>query len=438
MVIFSLGFFVVWAVNSINFQIFQFASQTGSSNKPGIINFTKWEWIQQEEGITYILLTGRWWWNHDAPDLTDTLIIAGINPRSQTISMLSIPRDLYVQYPGSTLKWRINGIYEANLSKWEEFAIWQLKSKLWEIIWKDIQYYLNVDFQGFIEIVDTLGGVQVTLEENFVDYEYPDGNLWYRSFILRKWTWNLDWEVALMYARSRHSTSDFDRSLRQQEILSSLRSKIWDLWYFKDRKKIIELYWLFTQYVETDMSLANMISIWLEIRSWEDTKTTSFNINDSCYSWSLTCSAWGFLYLPIRDYFWGASVLLSKWSNVSNLDEFDDINTFSELVFELPEIYDNQQEIIIYNTTLIPLYARSLYETLKPYWFSVDAEKWTQSYREKEFENSILYYNGIEPDNSTLMWLQKILDIEFQKRDNPFIIGSDARIEIFLADDNSF
>jgi len=129
---------------------------------------------------------------------------------------------------------------------------------------------------------------------------------------------------------------------------------------------------------------------------------------------------------------------LSKWSNVSNLDEFDDINTFSELVFELPEIYDNQQEIIIYNTTLIPLYARSLYETLKPYWFSVDAEKWTQSYREKEFENSILYYNGIEPDNSTLMWLQKILDIEFQKRDNPFIIGSDARIEIFLADDNSF
>jgi len=422
----------------MNFYIFDFANTSGSWAKTEWNTFPVSFWNQQDNKITYILLTGRWWWNHDAPDLTDTLIVAGINPKEQSISMLSIPRDLYVQYPGSTQKWRINGIYEHNLAQWRDFAISQLQSKLWEIIWKEIDYYLSVDFQGFIEIVNTLGWVEVTLEENFVDYEYPDGNLGYKSFILRKWTWNLDGEVALMYARSRHSSSDFDRSLRQQEILSSLRSKVWELWYFRDRKKIIELYNLFTQYVETNMSVANMVGIGLEIRSWEDTTTASFNLNDSCYEWSLTCWPWGFLYLPIRDYFWGASVLLSKWSDVNNLDVFDEIHNFADIIYELPNVFRNQDEIIIYNTTDIPLYAWMLSTVLKPYGFMVDEKTGTQSYKEKEFENSVLYYNGINWDDSTLKWLQKILGIPVKKIDTPFIIGSNARIEIFLADDNSF
>lgn len=424
----------------MSFQIFDFANTSWTGTKTGISTFpiSFWEWEEEDEKITYILLTWRGGGSHDAPDLTDTLIVAGINPVHQSISMLSIPRDLYVQYPWSTRKWRINGIYESNLSLWEELAIWKLKEKLWEIIWQEIDYYLNVDFRGFIEIVDTLGWVEVTLEENFADYEYPDGNLGYKSFILRKWTWNLDGEVALMYARSRHSTSDFDRSLRQQEIIASLRSKVWELWYFKDRKKIIELYTLFTQYVDTDMSLADMVSIWLEIRSWDETKTVSFNLNDTCYSWSPDCSSWGFLYLPIRDYFWWASVLLTKWSDVNNLDDFEEVNIFSSLIYEYPEIYTNPKEIIIYNTTNIPLYAGNLADTLSPYWFVIDKETWTQSYREKEFENSILYYNGIDSDDSTLLWLQEILNIQIQETPSPFIPNSDARIEIFLADDNSF
>lgn len=438
-IIFSLGFFVVWAVNNMNFNVFEFVESSGTWWELWSNNFTlPFSDAAKDSDPTYILLTGRWGWNHDAPDLTDTLIVAGINPATQTISMLSIPRDLYVQYPWSTQKWRINAIYESNLSQWNEFAIWKLTQKLWEIIWKDIDYYLNVDFQGFIEIVDTLWWVEVTLEENFVDYEFPDGNLWYRSFILRKWTWNLDWDVALMYARSRHSTSDFDRSLRQQEILSALRSKVWDLWYFRDRKKIIELYRLFTEYVETDMSLTNMISLGLEIRSWDETKTISFNLNDTCYAGSPTCWVGGFLYLPVRDFFWWASVLLTKWSDVNNLDEFDEINTFSSLIYDYPKIYTDPKEIIIYNTTRIPLYASNLAEILNPYGFNINLESWIQSYREKEFENSILYYNGIPWDNSTIVWLQKILNIQIQELDSPFIPDTNARIEIFLADDNSF
>ena len=438
--IFCLWIFVVWAVNTMSFNVFDFAKNTWTWSNTSIKTFPLGLLGNEEENteVTYILLTGRWGWNHDAPNLTDTLIVAGINPVNQSISMLSIPRDLYVQYPWTTRKWKINAIYESNLYQWNDVAIEKLKEKLWEIIGKEIDYYLNIDFKGFIEIVDTLWGVEVTLENNFVDYEYPDGNLWYKSFILKKWTWNLDGEVALMYARSRHSTSDFDRSLRQQEIIAWLRAKAGELWYFKDRKKIIELYWIFTKYVETDMSLANMVSIGLEIKSWDATETMTFNLNDTCYSGSPSCTSWGFLYVPIRDYFWWASVLLTKWSDVTNLDDFSQVQTFSNFIYNSPDIYTDPKEIIIYNTTKIPLYAQKLADTLNPYGFNINPDTGLQSYREKEFENSILYYNGIDSDDSILWALQEFLDIEIQERPAPFIATTDARIEIFLADDNSF
>ncbi len=58
--------------------------------------------------------------------------------------------------------------------------------KVSEITGKDVAYYVNIDFKGFIEVVDALGGVEVTLDHNLVDYEYPDNNLGYRTFILKK------------------------------------------------------------------------------------------------------------------------------------------------------------------------------------------------------------------------------------------------------------
>jgi hypothetical protein len=297
---------------------------------------------------------------------------------------------------------------------------------------------MNVDFNGFREVVDALGWVEITLEENFVDYEYPDGNLWYRPFILRKWTWTLDWEVALMYARSRHSTSDFDRSLRQQQIITSLREKVWKLGYFKDRKTILELYNIFSDYVETDMSITQMVGLGLDIKWWKSTQTLSFNINDSCYSGSPTCVVWGLLYVPLREYFGGASVLLPNKATYLSLSEYDEFNDFATLIFDHSDIYSDPKNIVIYNTTSIPLYAWNLADTLSPFGFAIDKENGTQSLREKIFEKSILYYNGIDENDSTLIALKKYMNIEMGKVESPIYSNEDTRIEIILADDDSF
>jgi LCP family protein required for cell wall assembly len=435
-----LWYFVVSAMNNVDFKIFEFTGSTGSTLIPNFWKSNNQNSVDQEnsEDVTYILLTGRGGGSHDAPNLTDTIILAGINNKYETITLFSIPRDLYVGYPWSAKEWKINRIYEAFLPKWSDFAMGKLKEKIGEITGKNIDYYMNVDFDGFKEVVDALGWVEITLEENFVDYEFPDENLWYRPFILRKWTWTLDGEVALMYARSRHSTSDFDRSLRQQQIISSLREKLWGLWYFKDRKTILELYNIFNGFVETNMSLPQMVSLGLSIKWWEQTKTLSFNLNDSCYDWSPACSTGGLLYVPLREYFAGASVLLPNEATYLSLWEYEEFNDFSSFIFNASDIYTHPKDIVIYNTTRVPLYAWALASKLRPYGFSIDAENGTQTLREKKFENSILYYNGIDTDDSTLLALEKYFDIEMQKVESPVYSDENTRIEIILADDDSF
>jgi len=438
-----LWYFTVSAVNNFDFKIFEFdgQSQTNTGAYIWTSKFTFWKNNNDQSSNnneTYILLTGRWGWDHDAPDLTDTIILAGFNNIHETITLFSIPRDLFVDYPWSSRQGKINRIYETFLPKWSDYAMWKLKEKVSEITGKNIDHYMNVDFEGFKEVVDALGWVEITLEENFVDYEFPDENLWYRPFILRKWTWTLDGDVALMFARSRHSTSDFDRSLRQQYIISSLREKLWKLWYFRDSKTILELYNIFNGYVETDMSLTQMVSLGLSIKSWKKTNTLSFNLNDSCYDGSPTCSAGGLLYVPLREYFAGASVLLPNDATYLSLWEYSEFAKFADLIFESSDIYSDPKNIVIYNTTGIPLYAWSLAEQLRPFGFSIDKESGTQTLAEKKFEKSILYYNGIDINDSTLVALKEQLDIEIQETDLPVYSGSDVSIEIVLANDDSF
>lgn len=435
-----LGVYVVNAISQLHFKVFDFAAP----NTPGaVLDFTNpgsnsQEGQLEEEEIRYILLTWRGWWNHDAPDLTDTIILLGIHPSSETLTLFSIPRDLYVEYPQSGKTGKINRIYETFLSLWKDVAIERLKTKITEITGKEIDHHVNIDFKGFIEIVDILGWVEITLEKNFVDYEYPDGNLGYKTFILRKGTWTLDGEVALMYARSRHSTSDFDRSLRQQEIIWSLREKVSNLWYFKDRKTLLQMYEVFSDYIETDLTLSEMIQLWLMIKSWDSSSTLSFNLNDSCYDGSPICSTWGFLYVPLREYFGGASVLLPNGASSKDLSNYDSLKEYTQMIYENTDMYKDPKNIVIFNATRIPLLAWELAEKLRPYGFSIDREIGTKTLREKKFEKSILYYNGIDENDTTLKALSSFIDIEMVEVDLPLYSPTGTHIEIILADGDSF
>jgi LCP family protein required for cell wall assembly len=183
-----------------------------------------------------ILLLGIGGKNHDGGNLTDTIILASIQPSSKKVSMLSIPRDMSV--PIENMGWRkinnVNAYAEAEEKDSGGLATSQAVS---DVLGIPIDYYVRIDFQGFINIIDELGGIDVEVENTLDDYSYPvlgreDAEPYdsrYEHLHIDQGSNHMDGDLALKYARSRHAGgvegSDFARARRQQLILEAAKDK---------------------------------------------------------------------------------------------------------------------------------------------------------------------------------------------------------------------
>lgn len=397
--------------------------------------------IQAPEKEKYnILLTWIWWWNHDAADLTDTIILASINTKKNIVSMLSIPRDLYVEQWESR-NWKINEIYLRNM--WRERNVWSwmyaLANKIEEITWEKTDYYVNVDFEWFIKIVDLFGWVEIDNKENIYDTSYPDWRLGYRTFSLKKWIWTLDWETALKYARSRHSTSDFDRSLRQQEVIKALKDKIVEWWFLKNAIKIKELYDIFSQYVKTDLDIKTIISLSSILWNSEPEKKTkiySWNLNNTCFYWSPRCEKWWFLYTPDRNMYGWMSILLPSLATWKNISEYGDIKKFSDLIFNNPDFLIENYKINVFNSLKWWKYATDVAWNLWKYWFNIPEKNSVWNTNKELYEKSLIYYNDIPETSVTLNVLKNLLNIPAERINLPkYSKENDTKIEIIIWDD---
>ncbi len=166
--------------------------------------------------------------------LTDTMIVASLDPAGRTVSMLSIPRDLVdAPIPGGGV-WhpKIN-----SLAAWVRFHPDQfpgsngvgqavLAGVISELIGVPIGYWAQVNLSGLIRIVDTVGGVDVTVTHGFCDPGYDEYGQ--QGFGIPAGRWHVDGSQALAYARVRKAAgeSDFTRAARQQEVLAGLRDAV--------------------------------------------------------------------------------------------------------------------------------------------------------------------------------------------------------------------
>lgn len=167
---------------------------------------------------------------------TDTLIVASIDPASRQVAMFSLPRDTVgVPLPpiparsvfGATWNRKINALFGQARARPDLFpggGYEGLKQTLGYLYGIPINYFVEVDFGGFKTVVDALGGVTVNVQVPVVDDYYPgdDGTL--RVYIPTG-VQHMTGSQALVYARSRHGSSDFDRASRQQRILVSIRQQ---------------------------------------------------------------------------------------------------------------------------------------------------------------------------------------------------------------------
>ena len=156
---------------------------------------------------------------------TDTMLVASLDPQTQSVGILSIPRDLYVQVPGYSQLQRINSaMVLGELSREGNGPLLAMETVQYNFGIR-IHDYIVVDFEAVIALVDAVGGVNIDVPHPIADYQFPDMNYGYDPLILSPGLQHMDGRVALKYARTRHGDSDFQRARRQQQVIFAVRDK---------------------------------------------------------------------------------------------------------------------------------------------------------------------------------------------------------------------
>lgn len=159
---------------------------------------------------------------HDGAQLTDSIMVISLDQDTGDVVMLSLPRDLKAS-PTCTATGKINEVYWCNnmSGEDEQAGAEALMTEVGDILGLDFQYYAHVNWESLIQIVDTLGGINITLDENISDYYYTGAE--FEAGV----TYTINGEQALGLARARHGTTggDFSRGASQQKILIGIKDK---------------------------------------------------------------------------------------------------------------------------------------------------------------------------------------------------------------------
>lgn len=165
--------------------------------------------------------------DENGPPRTDTIILLTLNPQSNTAGMLSLPRDLWVPIPGHDFNAKINTAYGFGETQNPASGGAQLvMDTVSQLVGRPVDYYVRINFQGFIQVVDLLGGIDLIVSKTIHDEEYPTANYGVETFHLDAGLQHLNGETALKYARTRHTDDDYGRARRQQEVIRAVADKV--------------------------------------------------------------------------------------------------------------------------------------------------------------------------------------------------------------------
>ena len=195
---------------------------------------------------------------------TDTMVVAVLRPNEGQVSLISIPRDLWVYIPGWDNN-RINTAYQHGiLNDYPGGGPGLLKDTIEYNLGIRIDHTAMVDFDGFRKIVNTLGGVDIPVSCPYTDWKLIDPsynpeneNNWF-LYTVNPGIIHMDGDLALWYARSRQKSSDFDRGRRQQEVLRAIFTQALRAGTLT---RIPELYSDVKDSVETDLGLGDILQL---------------------------------------------------------------------------------------------------------------------------------------------------------------------------------
>lgn len=273
-------------------------------------------------GHTNVLLLGQGDETHDGFDLTDTIMLASIDPDdTQSAVLLSIPRDLYLYQVEGVPNGRVNELHRNLRARLEQqgadaaasshAAMKEMATVLGGLLGVDIHGAIKVDFVALEEGVDAIGGLDIDVPYTIVDNEYPARQgTGYAPFTIAKGLQHIDGATALKYARSRHTTSDFGRSARQQQLISAIVEKLKHDGVLTKPGRLLDLLGIAGKRVESTLTFGQLASLAAAGKDLDRSRMIMVQLSDQNGLYGSVPETGGFLYTPPRDQFGGAAVLL--------------------------------------------------------------------------------------------------------------------------------
>lgn len=232
------------------------------------------------------------------PDLTDTLMIASIDPIAKEAALLSIPRDLWVKSP-SGYQSKVNEVYadakyavlnnyssrqrtsQEAIDKSEKAGIDAIKKTLSDSMGVPIHYYVMIDFTGFRKAIDTVGGIQIDVKEALIDPTMAWENNG-KATIAEAGLQTFDGKRALMYARSRKGSAggDFDRADRQRQVILALKDKVLSTGTLANPLRLNSLLGDFGNHMTTDFSVNEILRVYDLAKEIPGNKVASVGLDD--------------------------------------------------------------------------------------------------------------------------------------------------------------
>lgn len=334
----------------------------------------------EKEDRINILLLGVGGKGHDGPYLSDTIIVASLEPSTNKVSLLSMPRDLYVPIEGYGWKKINHASAYGNIDNGDGGGglASQTISKTLNI---PIHYFVSVDFSGFQKLIDDVGGLDIYVENSFVDDKYPDDNYGYEPLNFTEGWEKMDGERSLKYSRSRHGNngegSDFARSKRQQKVLSAFKEQVSDFRFWLNPKKIGQVMADLDNHIYTNLEIGEIIRLANLIKDNDLNSINNIVLSDGPN---------GFLYSSIIN---GTYVLLPKGN------DFTILKILAKNIFE-PEKQTRQKTekntdlitIEVQNGTEISGLASKTAKSLKEAGFSVSK---IANAEEQNYEKTMIY-----------------------------------------------
>lgn len=368
------------------------------------------------EGRVNILLLGTGDAGHAGEGLTDTIIVASIDPKTNDVVMLGIPRDLYVKIPG--IGWdRINAAHALAEQQKEGTGPEAAKKTVSEVINQPIHYFVRVDFTGLKKSVDAIGGIDVYNPTDLNDPEYPCEKNEGRQcgFKLKAGYYHMDGSLALQYARCRKGNcgDDYGRAKRQQGVVVAMRDQALKLGNILNPAKVSELIGIVGDHLRTDVSLEEMKRL-ADLGRKVNSNAIANKVLDAESEGLVKNSSVG-----------AASVVIPA----AGMGNYTAIRSFVRSLFIDGYIKNEAAKVEIQNGKAKAAATYTLSGLLKSYGYNITKSNAAQN---GESTTRLVDYSGGK-NPYTLKYLENRLKVSAEKAEKP--TGSDAEIVIILGAD---